>query len=104
MAQGKHQLQNLNPVPISLKSISTLISKWRGESEKLPKVLFDLANLYAPSIVFIYETDALLSNRREDHEASRRKKTELFMQIDAKFPKDNLALLFSQHLTTCHDS
>lgn len=58
-------------------------------------VLFDLAKHYAPSIVFIDEIDALLSHRGEDHEASRRMKTELFIQFDSLFSTDKLVFVLS---------
>ncbi len=65
-------------------SASTLISKYRGESEKIVRCLFEAARLFAPSIVFLDEIDAVMSSRSSDseHEASRRLKTELFSQMD----------------------
>jgi SpoVK/Ycf46/Vps4 family AAA+-type ATPase len=64
-------------------SASALTSKWHGEGEKLVRTLFRVAHDVAPSIIFVDEMDALLSSRKEDeHEASRRFKTEFMVQMD----------------------
>ncbi|ORC89478.1 katanin [Trypanosoma theileri] len=64
-------------------SSSTLISRYFGESEKMVRTLFQLARHYAPSTVFFDEVDALMSSRGgNEHEASRRVKSEMLQQID----------------------
>lgn len=64
-------------------SASSLISRYFGESEKIVRTLFQLARHYAPSTIFFDEIDALMSARGgNEHEASRRVKSEMLQQID----------------------
>ncbi|XP_076312370.1 spastin isoform X4 [Tachypleus tridentatus] len=64
-------------------SAATLTSKYVGEGEKLVRALFAVARDLQPSIIFIDEVDSLLSERKEnEHEASRRLKTEFFVEFD----------------------
>lgn len=61
--------------------ISTLTEKWYGDSNKLVRAVFSLAQKLQPAIIFIDEIDAVLGTRRSgEHEASGMVKAE-FMTL-----------------------
>nr|XP_006817524.1 PREDICTED: katanin p60 ATPase-containing subunit A-like 2-like [Saccoglossus kowalevskii] len=80
-------------------SASSIVSKWRGDSEKLVRVLFELARFHAPSTIFLDELESIMSQRGgqsgNEHEGSRRMKTELLVQMDGLAKSDDLVFLLA---------
>ncbi|XP_066150064.1 katanin p60 ATPase-containing subunit A-like 2 [Euwallacea fornicatus] len=75
---------------------SEFTSKWRGDSEKLIKDLFDNAKLQSPSTIFFDEIDALMAGTKEiHHEASKRFQSELLTLLDGVVPNEGQILILA---------
>ncbi|KAF5302153.1 hypothetical protein FQR65_LT19123 [Abscondita terminalis] len=69
---------------------SGFVHKYRGDSEKMLRVLFEVARLHSPSTIFIDEIDALANCSSDiQHDASRRFKAELLIQLDGILRDDD---------------
>ncbi|CAK9824985.1 Katanin p60 ATPase-containing subunit A-like 2 [Anthophora retusa] len=77
---------------------SSLVSKWRGDSEKYVRVLFDLAYKYSPTIIFIDEIDWIATKTSSASvsltEPAKRFRSELLVRMDGLMsPKNSNVVL-----------
>uniref|UniRef100_A0A4W6FU68 Katanin catalytic subunit A1 like 2 n=1 Tax=Lates calcarifer TaxID=8187 RepID=A0A4W6FU68_LATCA len=68
-------------------SASSIVSKWRGDSEKLVRVLFELARYHSVM--------GQRGTSMGEHEGSRRMKTELLVQMDGLARSEDLVFVLA---------
>lgn len=83
--------------PIYLAEISSILSKWVGESEKRIQQLFDKARSHPVSLIFFDDFDALGTERKEDssHAHSNKVIVELINQMDGFRRNENTIVLLA---------
>ncbi|KAF5190860.1 Atp-dependent zinc metalloprotease ftsh [Thalictrum thalictroides] len=76
-------------------SMSSITSKWFGESERYVKAMFSLASKIAPSVIFVDEVDSMLGSRGDprENEPMRRLKNEFMVNWDGLRSKDKERVL-----------
>ena len=81
-------------------SISDLISRFMGETEKMVEVLFELAREHQPSVIIMEEVDAVGRKRTsEEQDAERRLKVEFLKQLDSlEDTQDEVSFIGSTNL------
>ena len=72
---------------------SDIMNKWVGEAEKNLKRLFDASRAYSRSVIFMDETDAIISKRGSDSTVVNRVIQEFLVQVDGFQSQDNCLLL-----------
>ena len=81
-------------VPFLSVKPSMIEQKYYGESEKIIKATFSLAQKIAPSIIFIDEIDGMLKNRSDfDQNANYSIKTQLLQEIDTLEKKNSRVIV-----------
>uniref|UniRef100_UPI00143CB5A3 katanin p60 ATPase-containing subunit A-like 2 n=1 Tax=Bombus vancouverensis nearcticus TaxID=2705178 RepID=UPI00143CB5A3 len=70
---------------------SSLVSKWRGDSEKYIRVLFEFAYSHSPTIIFIDEIDWIATNKGDCilSEPAKRFRSELLSRLDGLVSNEN---------------
>lgn len=77
-------------------SSSDLTSKWVGESEKLVRAMFEMAQEESPCIIFIDEVDSLCSRRQaSESDSALRIKTEFMVRMDGVKTSDKKILVLA---------
>jgi SpoVK/Ycf46/Vps4 family AAA+-type ATPase len=77
-------------------AVSDIASKWYGESEKIVKKIFELANQSEkPTIIFFDEIDAIAQRREVSNEVTQRIVSTLLVNMDGMVANDNVMIVAS---------